>query len=493
MAELERKYADRPVHFFHVTCGENPIQALDFRKHYRSEAAHLLDTDYRVSDAFRAGSWPTTVLVDPEGRIAGRWLGVTEEGKWVDALAKLDACLERADGGPPKGSYCLDGKCYVRRAGSAWENEPALAADGAGNLHLVYTREVGGCGDLFERTLTGDTWSEPARITTSAGDDYAPALCHDGERGLRLVWCSNRGPSGKYDIWTCRWDGSAWSPAEQVSKTDDDAARPRCVVDAQGNFWVTYYRWMAWGPRRSRDREVFVRYHDGRAWSAELQISPTDVPRYEDHADPAIAADGAGNVWVAWAWDTHPEEGKWAYDPTFGSAVFARQLRANQPMSQVQLVGMRAPSIAAAKRSAQWAFAPEVMCRSDVPWFAFAAHAPGGEHACAITRYEVGSGFPAPERLGINSSFVCTPRLISDPAGGLVAIWSAKLSANDTVQLARLDASGSWSPGRVVWSDPEASLWLPVGAFDAAGRLWLAAVRTAPSVCEVVVKRVDAP
>jgi hypothetical protein len=238
---------------------------------------------------------------------------------------------------------------------------------------------------------------------------------------------------------------------------------------------------------------VFVRHHDGKSWSPELQISPSDVPRYEDHADPAIAADAQGNVWVAWAWDTHPEEGSWPFAPTYGPAIFARQLRVGQPPSQLMMVGVRAQSLAAAKRSAHWGAAPEVHCRRDSPYFAFAAHVPHGEHSCAITRYELGEGFPAPQRLGINETFVGTPRLVAEPNGGLVALWSAKRGVHDALYLSRMKVDGSWTSETRIWEEANASLGMAVGTFDKDGKLWIAAVRTSPNRSEVVLEAVDGP
>jgi hypothetical protein len=368
LAELERRYADKPVRFFHVIPGENAVQALDFKKHYRSDATYLLDPTYEVAKSYEGMSWPTDLIVDAKGKIAGRWQGLFEEQARKAAVKTLDELAAKAPGGPPKGTYCVGSKCYVRSKTDVFELQPTMAADEQGQLHLVFVRDRGGVGDLFHQILEDGQWSQPTRITRSAADDYAPFLCSDAERGVRLVWCSNRGPLSRYDVFTNRFDGSAWSPAQQVTTTDDDAAHPRAVVDRQGNFWVTYYRWVPWGPEQSRDREVFVRYHDGQDWSDEMQISPTDVPRYEDHADPSIAADASGNVWVTWAWDTHPQADSWPYPPTFGSAIFTRQLRVNQPPSRVEMVAMRASSLQAAMQNASWAFLPEVHCRGDQPW-----------------------------------------------------------------------------------------------------------------------------
>jgi hypothetical protein len=275
-----------------------------------------------------------------------------------------------------------------------------------------------------------------------------------------------------------------------VAETNDDAAHPRAAVDTRGHVWVTYYRWIPWQAGRSRDREIFVRYHDGDHWSEPMQVSPTDVPRYEDHADPSIAADAAGNVWIAWSWDTHPQQDHWPFAPTFGPAIFARQLRAGHPPSRLQMVAMRASSLRAAKRNPAWAFLPEVYCCGDRPWFCFETHTVGGDHACGIAAYEPGHGFPAPTLLGHHAEFVCTPRLIADRAGCLHALWSAPAASHYAVHRARLRDGGGWDDPRVAWSSPSADLRFAAAAFDRFDFLWIAAVQIRPGGSEVVVKSI---
>jgi len=495
LAELEQRYADRPVRFLHITPGENAVQALDFQKHYRSSATYLLDHTYAVETAYRATSWPTDILVDAEGNIAGRWQSILEEQDRAAAVRLLDELLPKASGGPPRGAVCVGDRCIVPPPGHFFEMQPTMTADEQGRLHLVFVRDRAGVGELYHQRLTGDTWSEPEAIGRSPVDDYAPYLCRDAKNGVRLVWCSNRAATGRYDVYTQRFDGNEWSAEEAVTQSDDDAAHPRAVFDASGNLWVTYYRWVPWGPGRSRDREVYVRYHDGSSWSEETQISPTDVPRYEDHADPSIAADAAGSVWVTWSWDTHPKAESWAFAPTFGPAVFARQLRAGRPPSRLEMVGVRAPTLQAAMNNATFAFLPEVLCREDRPWFAFEMHTIRGDHACGVTSYDPAQGFPAPAMLGANGSFVCSPRLLDDRQKNLWALWSAPVGKEQryAIHAARPDDTGRWDKPRVVWSEPDADLRWPVATFDVDNHLWIAAVRVTPGKNAVAVRQAVQP
>jgi hypothetical protein len=490
--EFEHKYADKPVHFLHVINGENPVQALDYQKHYRSDAIFLMDTTYEVSRSFDAGSWPTTVLVDAEGNIDWHYCGlIGKVGQGIDE--RMNRLMEKATGGPPKGSYCVGDTCYVRGESDAYEMAPTLIADGSGELHLVYVRDVAGVGELYYRAGEDGNWSEPERLTASPADDYAPALCADGKGGVWLVWCSDGAASGKYDVYAMHREGIEWSSPMQVTACEDDAAHPRAVVDSAGNLWVTYYRWIPWGQRLSRDREIFVRRYDGSAWSQEQQVSPTDLPRHEDHADPVVAADAKGNVWIAWTWDTHPEN-NWAYPATFGSALFARKLSADGGMSPLTMVAMRAHSVQAAMRDPSWAFLPEVIGHGGTPWFAFNAHSASDvEHACAVTHLEGDGGAPAPTMLGLNKKFVCSPRLLEAADGGLMAVWSAPAGRRYAVFAAAMKPDGEWGKERKVWTDDDADVRFASAAFAGQGNLWIAAVKITQGKSEVATKSVSLP
>ena len=69
---------------------------------------------------------------------------------------------------------------------------------------------------------------------------------------------------------------------------------------------------------RSRDKEVYLRRFENGEWSREVQISPKDVPAYEDHTDPTVSAYRDGVI-VAWSWDFHPPlkgYSRYAQNPT---------------------------------------------------------------------------------------------------------------------------------------------------------------------------------
>ena len=82
----------------------------------------------------------------------------------------------------------------------------------------------------------------------------------------------------------------------------------RMAMDAPGTLWITYYKWQKNAQGISRDKEIFVRTLKNETLSKELRVSPTDVPSYEDHTDPAIALVGDKTL-VSWSWDYHRPRG----------------------------------------------------------------------------------------------------------------------------------------------------------------------------------------
>jgi hypothetical protein len=166
------------------------------------------------------------------------------------------------------------------------ESRPSLFFDGKGDLQLLYVE-----GDAHGHRIRVRGVEKPIS-STDAFDAVAAG---------RFVFWVGLAASGKYDVFAKRWpDGKPVN----LTDSDDDAMDPAATIAADGSVWVAYTRWRKMGTV-SRDKEVYARRFDGKSWSAEIRLSPDDVPVYEDHTDPAIAPDGKDGVAVAWAWDMH--------------------------------------------------------------------------------------------------------------------------------------------------------------------------------------------
>ncbi len=206
------------------------------------------------------------------------------------------------------------------------ERFPSVATGSDGNIYVVFTRTGKDSSDVVMRKAEGNKWSQDIPIATSPADEYDGNVLVDSMGEVWVSWISNA--NSKYNIFITSLgnSGQAQKPY-QLTHSDDDAMHPRMACDTQGNLWITYYRWKKRNGR-SRDKEVYVRQLNQNRWSQEIQISPTDVPWYEDHTEPAITPYNDG-VMIAWSWDFHPPNqgySQYAKSPTIFLRPINRQM-----------------------------------------------------------------------------------------------------------------------------------------------------------------------
>ena len=467
-----------------VISGDNELAALEYQRHYRSRFVHLLDPDRSLERRYNRDGWPFMVLTDSQHRIVFKATSVLEK-----EMPKLAPLLEQSLRKVRKvGRVVRDGVPYapatIRRSGEQRASRrrdrfPAIACGTGGRVYLALTSNRSGTSDVFLRVFDGNKWSEDRPVAATRADEFDPSLVIDGKNRLWVSWTSNA--DGKnYNIFTAMEpDRSSPVRRRQLTRADDDAMHARLVSDAGGNVWVTYYKWCKIRGI-SRDKEVYVRRHDGKRWSREVQISPTDVPSYEDHSDPDVAPYGDG-VAVCWSWDYHRPEGypKGPREPT----VFVRTVGANLDLG------------------APWAVSDQRI--DTVP-----AIAVGGDGQLWCAWDSLGRGYTKaltvrpsdpktrkaqsrPKVIAASRANVCTPRLIAGLGGEITLLWSERTRAAASWVLKsstyRAD-TGRWSPPRTL--DPDGNPRFACAAYDAEGNLWVAYSRETPLGREVTARKI---
>ncbi len=127
-------------------------------------------------------------------------------------------------------------------------NRPTMAADSAGNVHVIWAEEMGGqsvLGIPGQLNLDGNTlvytrwdgseWSDPADIIALSNDNIAeyPSLAIDSQQILHLVWTGvstiyySRAPAQEAG------SAQAWLPAVPVGNSARTAWESDIAVDAQ--------------------------------------------------------------------------------------------------------------------------------------------------------------------------------------------------------------------------------------------------------------------
>ena len=164
---------------------------------------------------------------------------------------------------------------------------PSAGYDGAGALHVIWSAQVDGNWDLYERRKIGQTWSAVERLTTADGSDFAQRVTTDSDGNLWLAWQAFRG--GQSDIYAKAFQGGIWGPEIRVSESAANDWDPAIAADSSGRVWV------AWDSYDRGNYDVFVRaFAQGQAGPIR---AVTHSPRLEAHA--SLACDKQGRLWIA--------------------------------------------------------------------------------------------------------------------------------------------------------------------------------------------------
>ena len=474
---LARDYGRLGLQLIRSVSGDNELAALEFQRHYRLPVVMLMDPTRAFEKRYNRDGWTFLMLADGEGKVVHAANNSVERER--PALDNLLAGFPKDL--PPSDVQMLEGVPYMpatlARSGEGdiprrrdWF--PSIACGHEGRVQVAFTSNRRGNTDVFIRTFDGGAWSPDQQVAATEEDEFDGTVVADARGRTWVCWTSKR-EGGAYDVYVARRNsaGDGWERM-RVTRSQDDAMHGRMACDAEGRLWVTYYKWA----RRegvSRDKEVFVRSFDGEAWSAEVQVSPTDVPWYEDHCDPVVAALGDGRAVVSWSWDYHrpPNYPREANAPT----VFVRTIGRDLGLGPIRVVSGSSidtmPAITATAGERLWC------AWESIVW----------DRRAGMNRKEVcvrecmlreGAGAPAAARgwqsLGGRAHNVCTPRVVVGQDGTVTAVW-AQDTSGDRWELRRADLR----PGENRWSEPTALVTEGNPRFPAVdlgpdGALWVA-------------------
>lgn len=185
---------------------------------------------------------------------------------------------------------------------------PALTQARDGTLHLTWfrlQRKAGRMDIWYAHSRDGRGWSRPIAITERDGIDWAPAIYEDTERGLWILWSSDR--TGNREIFTVRSGdgGRSWSRAHQVTDSPEEDDFPH-VLDVRGERVLLWTRFRAGSALRSFYRDasaevVRATSRDGLHWSEPALCTPADPGnRYVEILPFAFADAAQDRIYVSW-------------------------------------------------------------------------------------------------------------------------------------------------------------------------------------------------
>ncbi len=224
--------------------------------------------------------------------------------KLIQTPAGLVAAYSGATGGPTQVflSISRDGGAHWARIAQASSGPvpsrlAALALDGSGRVHVVWTRYDDGVGNIYHRVWAGGWTGPQERISPSPGYAGYPSLALDRAGHPQVVWYGIRegavvAPTRHqsiYEIYYVGFDGRAWSPPLLISPGVPDSVNPALASDRTGRLYAAWYQYDG--------RAYQIRYAERTgAWSAPEGVFRTRA----DDFNPDLAVDPRGQVSLAW-------------------------------------------------------------------------------------------------------------------------------------------------------------------------------------------------
>jgi len=382
---------------------------------------------------------------------------------WVDGVHYMPGTLERS--GEDKGPL----PC---------ERFSSLAAGADGKVYLVLTSSRNNNSDVVLRIWESQTWSNDIPVAAAEADEYDGTVIVGKDGKVWLCWTSNA-LDKKYNTYvTDLQTVLAKGRPTRVTRAPDDAMHGRMACDADGRLWITYYQWQKNQVGLSRDKEVYVRRLEGPRLSEAIQVSPTDVPSYEDHTDPAILQVG-NQMMVCWSWDFHQPPGYTteAREPTIFARMINDRLTLDRPFhlsgGHIDMV----PVLGSGKWSGTWC-----------AWDSLG----NGPNSKALCVRSVTPNAAAGETITISRDLthVCSPCFaFSDQEDGAL-VWCQTQNGLDwTLEKSILN------PKTRQWSRPhtlalEGNPRYSSAVYDTKGQLWVAYSRETPEGRRVVAEAV---
>ncbi len=175
-------------------------------------------------------------------------------------------------------------------------HKPAIAVAEASGVWVAWPAQVNGNWDIYGRVQRDGKWSKTERWTSDPAPDLAPRLAASGSQ-VMLVWQALR--RDNFDILYRVAAAGKWGPEGLVTEHAANDWEPALAASRSGAFHA------AWDSYRG-DYDVVARTFSGGRWGPEIPVASS--ARLENRA--SLALDAQDRLWVAW--EIGPE--RWASD-----------------------------------------------------------------------------------------------------------------------------------------------------------------------------------
>ncbi len=276
-------------------------------------AGNPVGAEFHVNTWTTGAQWYAEVATDGAGNFVVVWESVDQDGSGPGVFGQL----HDAAGNPVGAEF------QVNTYTTGSQRYADVATDGAGNFVVVWHSYAGndgsGYGVFCQRyDAAGNPVGAEFQVNTyTTGSQIIPAVAADGAGNVVVVW----GGDGQEDspgVFGQRYDaaGNPVGAEFQVNTyTPGGQGLPAVATDGAGNFVVV---WTS-GDQDGSGYGVFGQRYDaaGNPVGAEFQVN-TYTTRYQFGS--AVAADGAGNFVVVWGSGDQDGSGYGAFGQLYDAA-----------------------------------------------------------------------------------------------------------------------------------------------------------------------------
>lgn len=293
------------------------------------------------------------------------------------------------------------------------------------------------------------TWSPPANLSDNASFSLTPALAVDPAGLAHAVWYDNS--AGNFDVYyASRSVDGAWSAPVNISNTPGNSYWPAIAADGLGNVHV------AWEDGSTgRDILYMAKLAGSAAWAPPVNIANSPgTSRYV-----ALTADSEGNVHAVWQDDT----------PGNTDIYYATRAASSGAWSP--------PAVVAATPMNSWG--PTVAVDPDrgvhVAWHDFT---PGVTEIYYAYKPSAAAAWSSPVNASRTTGASYYPALAVDSTGVVHLVWMDAITVGAggsfKVLYAQKPSGGDWTPYTDLSRDTDSAEMptLAIGAADAVHVAW---------------------
>jgi hypothetical protein len=147
-------------------------------------------------------------------------------------------------------------------------SDPAVVADGQGNLHLVFTNQFMGNYEIYYATRESGNWLLPVNVSHTSGYSAQPSLAMASNGTLYATWADNT--PGHWVIYYGTWDNRFWS-SQPVPNARGQV--PALALAPDGTLYLAWQDRISYGDSWTGAFDIFLSQAVGCKWLLPMNIS----------------------------------------------------------------------------------------------------------------------------------------------------------------------------------------------------------------------------